>query len=83
MYTYEMYAVAGRTTIQATHTESREVIGSAFIYGNVMKSIWVDPDHRRRKVATGIWRYAELRGLNPEHSDSQTDIGRLWIASLG
>lgn len=82
MFTYEMYKASGRITIQATHTPSREVIGSAFIYGNVMKSIWVDPDYRRQGVATGMWRFAEASELHPVHADSQTELGRLWIASL-
>ena len=82
MYKYDLFAVEARTTIQATHIPSGEVIGSAFIYGNIMKSIWVDEEHRRRGVATGMWRTAETAGLHPEHADSQSDDGKLWIASL-
>jgi GNAT superfamily N-acetyltransferase len=82
MYRYDLFAAEARTTIQATHVDSGEVVGSAFIYGNIMKSIWVDEDHRRRGVATGMWRFAEDRGLRPEHAANQSDDGKRWIESL-
>ena len=51
-------------------------------YRNV-KDIMVDPEHRRRGIATGMWNYAKEQGLNPEHSDSRTKAGDAWAASTG
>lgn len=81
MYTYHLFKIDGRATIQATH-ESGEVVGSMFLRGNTVRSVWVDAPHRRKGVATGLWNFAVDSGIEPVHSRFQTKLGQLWINSL-
>lgn len=54
-----------------------DVIGAAFIYDGVMTSMWVDPDHRRKGVATAIWAHSSAT-----LGHTRTREGQAWIDSL-
>lgn len=49
----------------------------------MVDNVEVDPSHQRQGVATALWRHAETLGLNPEHSEVQTDEGAAWAAHVG
>ena len=41
------------------------------------------PHMQRKGIATGMWQHAKKRGLDPQHSESQTIIGQKWAAAVG
>ena len=40
-------------------------------------------DHRRKGVATGMWRQAQKVGLNPKHSTIRSEAGDAWAKKVG
>jgi GNAT superfamily N-acetyltransferase len=50
----------------------------------VVNGIEVDPEHRRKGVATAMWDYAQKHAsVKPRHSPSRTPEGDAWAKSLG
>ena len=46
--------------------------------------VHVDKEHRRKGIATGMYKAALESGLNkPEHAERMTDDGLEWAKSLG
>jgi hypothetical protein len=44
----------------------------------------VPSEHRRKGVATSMWKYAKDSGLNPKHDYvEQTDEGKAWAKQVG
>lgn len=78
----------GELTINAHHPEHGHVgkmeLSQKYSSGyREIKDIIVDPEHRRKGIATGLWNYAKAQGFNPEHSDSRTPEGDAWAESTG
>jgi len=79
----------GGYRIQATHTESGESVGNLFCdHSGKVQSIQVEPEHRRKGVATAMWEHAQ--GLaeqgkvpKPKHSSDRSDQGDAWAKSVG
>jgi ribosomal protein S18 acetylase RimI-like enzyme len=43
----------------------------------------VDPEHRRKGIATGLWNHAHTLGvINPVHSGVRSEAANAWIESL-
>lgn len=47
---------------------------------NTVSWVDVDPRYRRRGVARAMWEHAQYLGLNPQHSDAQTEAGEQWAS---
>lgn len=43
----------------------------------------VNPDMRRKGIATAMWRHAERTGMRPLHSDNTSDEGAAWARAVG
>ena len=44
-----------------------------------VKDVWVDPEHRRKGIATALYRKAKQLGM--VHSTHRTDSGEAWAKS--
>jgi ribosomal protein S18 acetylase RimI-like enzyme len=79
MYTYFMYGLR----VEAIEVETLEVVGSMFLdIDQTIKSVHVNPEHRRRGVATGMYQFLTREGFTLKHSDSVSEDGKKWIESL-
>jgi GNAT superfamily N-acetyltransferase len=79
MYKYFLYGLR----VEAIEAETLVVVGSMFITEeHVIQSIYVNPPHRRKGVATAMYRFALLKGFILQHSQSVSEEGRQWIESL-
>ena len=52
--------------------KSREVLG-----------VDIPKAHRRKGVATAMWKYAKENGLEPVHSPLKTEVGEAWAKKVG
>lgn len=48
----------------------------------VVNEVHVSPEHQGKGIATGMWKYAQAAGLNPNHSDTRSEEGDAWAHSL-
>jgi ribosomal protein S18 acetylase RimI-like enzyme len=78
--------INGGYDVRATHRKTGTPVGllSAFTDGKIAM-ISVDPEHRRKGVATAMWNYAKQHPQlsDPYHSKVKTDDGEAWAQSLG
>lgn len=80
-----------RHTVVA-ETDDGDYVGNLEWYSkgnNHISDLFVEANHRRQGVATGMWRYAHdmartTRGVQPpEHSPDRTNDGEAWAISTG
>ena len=48
----------------------------------VVNEVYVKEEHQNKGIATGMWKYAQGAGLNPNHSDTRSELGDAWAHSL-
>ena len=41
--------------------------------------VWVDPDYRRKGIATALYDFAKSKDLAIHHSETRTELGNLWV----
>jgi ribosomal protein S18 acetylase RimI-like enzyme len=46
-------------------------------------NVKVDRKHRGKGIAGDMWNRAKDEGLNPKHSENQTNAGRAWAKKVG
>jgi hypothetical protein len=69
--------------VEAIDAKTLKVVGSMFITPeHVIQSIYVNTPHRRKGVATAMYRFALSKGFILQHSQSVSEEGKLWIQSL-
>lgn len=54
-------------------------VGQLVTYHGTVDEVHVEPEHRRRGVATRMWQIAG----EPMHSQERTDDGELWANHVG
>lgn len=72
----------------ASHPEHGEIgymeLGPELSSGiRKVQDINVAEPHRRRGIATGMWKHAEESGLQPSHSSMRTEAGDKWARRVG
>jgi GNAT superfamily N-acetyltransferase len=85
-YTYEQWdddPEEGHTAFTATSPEGDDVGTMMIDHTGEVTRIDVEPEHRRKGVATGMWNYARSQGHTIRHSDMQTEEGRAWASAVG
>lgn len=50
--------------------------------GRFVRLIEVEPEYRRRGVATALWDYAVENGFKPRHDASKTSDGMNWASTV-
>jgi GNAT superfamily N-acetyltransferase len=80
----------GTTTVVAKHPETGTHIGwmelKPYLHqsGHYVDDLEVEPEHRRKGVASAMWQYAKEQGLDPHHTPSaQSDDGIAWSKAVG
>jgi len=49
-----------------------------------VEDISVDPEHRGKGIATGLWNHAKTLGVTaPQHSSVRTKSGQAWAEKVG
>jgi GNAT superfamily N-acetyltransferase len=74
--------------VTATHPEHGEMgymeLSTVNRRGNrEVLNLEVGEQHRRKGIATALWRHAIDNELSPEHSTWRTDEGDSWANSIG
>lgn len=52
------------------------------ISGRQVQSIWVSPEHRRRRIAETMWTLAHHVDPNIQHHGDRTDAGDVWTNAV-
>lgn len=51
--------------------------------GRLILHIEVKPEHRRKGIATALWKEAKRWGANPIHAIDKTEAGSAWAKAVG
>jgi GNAT superfamily N-acetyltransferase len=81
-------AIGGMTILARTGSE---IIGSLQLTApralqdnaRLVLMIQVEEAHRRKGIATALWKFAKDNGFNPIHELEQTQEGKAWAQVVG
>lgn len=51
--------------------------------GRLIRHIEINPEHRRKGLATKLWDHAKATGINPVHAIDKTPEGSAWAKAVG